>query len=368
MRVGIVGAGQLARMLALAGIPMGIEFNFLLKKQDDNRCVEGFGTCYRLDNDTDTETLKQFAANSDVITIESEQVNIEYLEKLQQFCNIYPPVNAVRELQNRVREKQVLQDLKINTAPHFVFHSHAELLEKHSLLEFPFVIKSASDGYDGKNQYRVKDKNQLLALADKLPEGHAFIAEAFIKFTREISFIAVRSRGGEIRFYTPIENVHCDGILHSSLAPAPNTSDVITKTGQEFFSKLLNHLDYVGVAAMECFEVHDDQGETLLVNEIAPRVHNSGHWTDAGCNISQFENHLRAVLDLALGSTEHHGFTYMINILGKGYEQLPPLTSDTALHWYNKTTRPGRKMGHINIYGQNTSELKRQKDELYNSL
>ena len=179
------------------------------------------------------------------------------------------------------------------------------------------------------------------------PEG--FIAEECIQFDRELSFIAARSFTGEVRFYAPAENTHHESVLVSSVAPAKDVSTELIESANNYLLQIMNELQYVGVMAMECFHLKRDSKDILLVNELAPRVHNSGHWTQAGCMTSQFENHLRAILGLNLGSTDVVSHTAMVNVLGHDSVDLGLLAEDSSLHWYNKECRNNRKMGHINI-------------------
>ncbi len=372
MKVAIVGGGQLARMLAQAGIPLGVQFSFLLSPSESSRCVDGLGDCVVFDPAVAFVDLYQALGQPDVVTIESENVNIDILEGLNPFCNICPNVETAKSLKNRFNEKSLLSNNNINTAKFFSFRSFAELEEKASTLNFPIVIKSCTGGYDGKFQFRLKTPEDLkgfeneMSPAEQFPDG--FIAEEFIHFSREISFIGARSSTGEVKFYPPAENEHQNAVLLKSVAPAKDVSPEIEQTGQRFLQTLMDTVDYVGVLAMECFEKNDGESSELIVNELAPRVHNSGHWSQAGEQASQFENHVRAILGLELGSTETNKIAGMLNILGQDCSQLSELDHDAELVWYDKEVRPGRKLGHINVLAESYDTIEKRLEELYKAV
>jgi 5-(carboxyamino)imidazole ribonucleotide synthase len=236
-----------------------------------------------------------------------------------------------------------------------------ELVAAIDQLGYPVILKSEEAGYDGKNQWRLKqpeDLSQFLAHYQENPLN--LVIEQWVSFQAEVSMIAARNLNGEKAFYTLTENRHKNGILLTSRVPAPQGSDALTTLAQRYLTKLLDALDYVGVLAMECFVVEDQ----LLVNELAPRVHNSGHWTQQGSSCSQFENHVRAILDMSLGASDLLGQAAMLNLLGiqANTEHLPP--TQTTLHWYGKTCKPGRKVGHINIQDNDANTV----DDILQSL
>lgn len=376
MRVAIVGAGQLARMMALSGIPMGIEFAFLLSETESDRCVSNLGLVLRYQGGESGQHLFEALGKPDVVTIDHEHVPLKVLEALSAHCAVHPSVTALRQLSNRICQKNLLMQLNIATSNYFPFFCYEDLRDNAALLRLPLVLKASVGGYDGKSQFRIRNENDFEAFRDLIPNqlinGHAaysqgFIAEEFVEFERELSFIAVRSVKGDIRFYAPAENRHEQAVLLSSIAPARNVSAVLQNEAHAMLVALMEALDYVGVLAMECFHVSNKNGERLLVNELAPRVHNSGHWTQAACYTSQFTNHLRAILGLNLGTTEAYTCAAMLNILGKEVDPIK-LNANTSLHWYNKELRPNRKMGHINIVGKDYQSVLIEFDNLLKIL
>jgi len=343
MHIAIVGCGQLSRMMALAGVRMGINFSFVAESNEDTRCVDGLGTVVRWQSGDSPEKLFRDLGKPDRITVEREQLSVELLEELEQFCAVFPSPQAVRICQHRYREKQLLEKLDIACTP-YTYSGTAEF--NLTGLPLPAVIKTCSGGYDGKNQWILKDQDDVAAsIAQGI--GQEFIAEQWIPFEREVSQVSVRSECGDIVHYPLTENRHEQGILRQSIAPAEGISESTIKAAQAMISRIMNDLDYVGVLAVECFMM---SGE-LIVNELAPRVHNSGHWTQSGAATCQFENHLRAVAGFTLGSTDTHGATGMLNLIGLGEPPLDKLQSHCSLHWYGKTQRAGRKAGHINFSG-----------------
>ena len=374
MKVGIVGCGQLSRMLALAGWPMGFRFSFLADPDEPVRCVEGLGLVVRQDEavpDTKRAARDVYAAmgSPDVITIERESVYVPLLRQLKAFCPVYPDPDIVWAIQNRHREKSLVAGLGISLSPWEVFREREPVQEAIARIGgFPVVIKSTEDGYDGYNQWVIDSSEQLEAfekerealLQESATKGiREWIVEKKIAFDREISVIGARTPDGNIVMYTSGENHHNKGILVYSVIPAPDLSEQLHNKARDYICRLLQETGYVGVLAVECFVA----GNELLVNELAPRVHNSGHWTIDGAATSQFENHLRAIASLPLGNTAHQGGVVgMYNLLGQKHsddsrapDQL--IAQGTYLHWYNKTSRPGRKLGHLNILAENEEEL-----------
>ncbi len=354
MRVGIVGCGQLARMLALVGIRLGVKFSFLADQgtKTDIRCVEGLGEVTYLDGDMDGETLYKKLLCPDVVTVEKEQVDLSLLTRLAEECDIAPPIKAIEACQHRHREKRLLDSLGIPNAAYEYAESKSEVRKSVARLKKPVVIKSVDQGYDGKNQWVLRDESQLEHFEADAPEG-AYIVEKWIIFDKEVSLVAVRDARHQVAYYSPTENVHEKGILLHSMAPAVGVQPSLLKLAETYISSILEELDYVGVLAMECFVTKDK----LYVNELAPRVHNSGHWTQGGARTCQFENHVRAITGLSLGSTLNHGYAGMINILGAKEPPVSSLSAKSTLHWYNKSSRPGRKLGHINFLDSSRQEL-----------
>ncbi len=355
MHIAIIGCGQLSRMLALAGIPLGFRFSFIADDPgQDTACVEQLGAVVHWRPGQAPQELVAALGGPDVVTAEKEQIDPDLLRALETCCTVHPNPGAFAALQDRGREKRLLADLGIPSTPHVLGRTAAAAAASLSL---PMVAKSCRGGYDGRNQQLLRTPEDIAAYDARA--GHAdYIIEQWIPFEREVSLISVRDRAGHIKHYPVTENVHESGILRHSIAPARNLPMAATRAAHDYAARVLQAIDYVGVMAMECFIV---QGE-LLVNEIAPRVHNSGHWTQAGCKTSQFENHLRAITGLPLGSTENHSIAGMVNLIGNRVPAEAALSTHSTLHWYNKTAKPGRKLGHVNFSGSSHDELLQRMD------
>ncbi|GLQ31036.1 5-(carboxyamino)imidazole ribonucleotide synthase [Litoribrevibacter albus] len=366
MKVGVLGGGQLGRMMAIAGYPLGIEFGLFDPAKD--ACG---GQVAKLHNSPFevTEELKKFVDEYDVFTYEFENVPLELAEYISQHKPLYPGKDALYYSQHRLREKQLFVDLGVPVTKFSKVDDRASLLNAGQEVGIPFILKTTTLGYDGKGQYRVTSEAELAELADKLfPEdGEAcehttyagvseYIAEAFVNFTRELSIISVRDQAGNCVFYSPAENEHRDGILHLSVAPAANLSDEKLANLQSYARKLLEKLDYVGVLSIEFFET--DEG--LVVNEFAPRVHNSGHWSMEGSITGQFENHIRAICGLPLGDTTNRSVSAMYNLVGHDVNRSVMTESDVHLHWYGKEIKDKRKVGHVNILAENYDSLNKK--------
>ncbi len=343
MRVAIVGCGQLARMLALSGIPLGIKFSFIADQGPEMNidCVAGLGLTVPWQAGDCVSELYQRLGQPDVVTVEKEQLDINLLKALSEYCEICPGVEAVEKTQNRLYERQLLDGLSIPVAE-YCYGASVEKAARQ--LAYPFVLKSLDNGYDGKNQWLIKASEDLAAF-NSIQQKPEVLAEKWLQFERELSLIAGRNKEGAMVFYPLAENLHCDGILHSTIAPAPDISDPLLAQAQGYLTTIMNALDYVGVMAMECFVTSNG----LIVNELAPRVHNSGHWTQAGSFTCQFENHLRAITGMELGSTQTYGAAGMVNLLGTSEPPIKAIGHCASLHWYNKEPRPGRKLGHVNF-------------------
>ncbi|NVJ59011.1 MAG: 5-(carboxyamino)imidazole ribonucleotide synthase [Gammaproteobacteria bacterium] len=344
MRLGIIGSGQLAQMMAHAGKPLGISFAFAAESKDGAIPVEGLGDIVMINGDETAEQLFNAMGQPDVVTVEKEDVNIPLLKDMQQFCRVAPNPDAVLVTQNREREKTYLRDLGIPTVGFAMAESIADIEKAVEELGFPVIVKSVEQGYDGKNQWRLKTQDDIAEFANHY-DGARVIVEQWVKFTGEVSMIAARSVSGNKAFYPLTENCHKNGILLTSKTPASDWAIELDSVAQDYLLKLMDKMDYVGVLAMECFVVDGK----LLVNELAPRVHNSGHWTQEGCEASQFENHLRAIFDMPLGNTKRKTPTAMLNLLGVKVTSDDVDIDSAVVHWYNKSVRPGRKVGHINI-------------------
>ena len=353
MHIAIIGCGQLARMLALAGIPMGLQFSFIADKGEstDTRCVDGLGTVVYWTPDASAESLFQQSGKPDIITVEKEQIDSHILQALNNSYAVYPNIDSIEMTKDRYKERCLLNRLEIPVAE----YSFGEGVEAAaSQLGYPLVLKSIAEGYDGKNQWVIKSPQQLQQLlASGALDESTILSEKWINFDRELSLIGVRGRDAQISFYPLIENVHRDGILCRSIAPAADLTPALVGKAQDYLARIMHSLDYVGVMAMECFATPDE----LIVNELAPRVHNSGHWTQLGSVTCQFENHLRAIAGLPLGSTRCHGVAGMLNLLGNARPPMDAIGDSSKLYWYNKESRPGRKQGHVNFLESSREQL-----------
>lgn len=348
-RIGMLGAGQLARMLTSAATPLGIE----IFCQDPTKEIsaKNFHPCLNADYDN-LNAIDQLLANCDRITFENENIPISTAEYIHQQQKLFPSPQALYYSQDRLFEKQFLQSHQIKTASFYPVDDLATFKKAAEALSFPLLLKTRRFGYDGKGQYLIKTLDEGIKIIEDLTNHHkqeiSLIAESIVSFHRELSIIAARSskNTSDIVFYPLVENHHHAGILRISRSPLQSISPNLQSQAEKIALTLLNSLDYSGVLSIEFFET--SQG--LLVNEIAPRVHNSGHWTIEGAHTSQFENHLRAISDLPLGNTQAKGFSIMINIIGT----FPDLSELLAIpfchvHDYQKSPRPFRKLGHITL-------------------
>jgi len=342
--IGILGAGQLGRMLALAGYPLGHRFRLLDPASDS---PAGLLADHLALDYADTSALEQFANGLDVVTYEFENVPVDAARHLEKFVPVYPPPVALEKAQDRFVEKSFFCELGIPT-PKF-----STDLSQDDDIGFPAVLKTRRMGYDGKGQSIVHSQAELAA-----EKATDCILEEFISFDRELSIIAVRNKSGETKFYPLIENHHRDGILRLSLVTG-NVSVELQKQAEEYATKIMSALNYVGVLTIEFFE-KDGQ---LLANEMAPRVHNSGHWTIEGAVTSQFENQVRAVTDAPLGSTSLLGVCAMVNLVGTLPEETSILKIEgTHLHLYDKAPRLKRKLGHITLVEKDFETLNKKLD------
>ncbi|NDV98431.1 5-(carboxyamino)imidazole ribonucleotide synthase [Salipiger sp. PrR002] len=341
--IGILGGGQLGRMLSVAASRLGYRTHiFEPGAQPPAGHVADAVTTAAYD---DKPALTRFAEAVDVITYEFENIPTEALDTLQALRPIRPGREALRVSQDRMTEKEFLRDLGLRTAPFAAVDTAEDLNNALELIGTPGILKTRRFGYDGKGQARIKSKDDA-ADAFEAMQGAPSVLEGFVEFSHEVSVIAARGVDGEVACFDPGENVHRDGILRTTTVPARLTpahrQDAILLAG-----RILNALDYVGVMGVELFVCPDG----LVVNEIAPRVHNSGHWTQNGCTVDQFEQHIRAVAGLPLGDGARHSDVQMENLIGADMDRVPELLreTDTALHLYGKAeAKPGRKMGHVN--------------------
>lgn len=342
MRIGILGGGQLGRMLALAGYPLGLSFRFL--DPSPEACAGQVGELV-VGGFLEEEALARFAEGLDLVTYEFENVPVEAVRFLAGRLPIYPPPQALAVAQDRLREKAFMQSLGVPTPPFHPVEGPLDLEEGLRRVGLPALLKTRRGGYDGKGQALVRTEEEARETLKALG-GQGLLLEGYVAFDREVALLSVRGQGGEVVFYPLVENRHQGGILRLSLAPAPGVSEALQRKAEDYARRALMALDYTGVLALEFFQV----GEELLFNEMAPRVHNSGHWTIEGAETSQFENHLRALLGLPLGSTAPRGRSAMVNLIGVKPNVAQVLAlSGAHLHWYGKEVRPGRKVGHITL-------------------
>jgi len=341
--IGILGGGQLGRMLAVAAARLGYRTHIYEPGPD----APAADVARRVTTASygDEAALAAFAAAVDLITFEFENVPAAALDLLEARRPIRPGRNALATSQDRIAEKDFLTGLGLTTAPYAPVTTAADLAAALARIGTPAILKTARMGYDGKGQARILSPADAPAALAAM-QGAPAVLEGFVTFSHEVSVIAARSTLGEVSAYDPGENVHRDGILHTTtlparLSPGQRTDAVLIA------ARILNALDYVGVMGVELFVTPGG----LLVNEIAPRVHNSGHWTQNGCAVDQFEQHIRAITGWPLGDGTRHADVEMTNLIGDDIARLPDLArqKDTALHLYGKAeARPGRKMGHVN--------------------
>jgi 5-(carboxyamino)imidazole ribonucleotide synthase len=340
MTIGIVGAGQLGRMMALAGYPLGFDFLFI----DKDAGTPGGQVAPLLAGElADRELLGQLSRRCSVVTFDWENIPVASLEDLPGAARISPPLRALAAAQDRLTEKRTFELLGIPTTRYAAVDSRESLELAVKSIGLPGVLKTRRLGYDGKGQFVLRKPADLDEAWQALGAA-PLLYENLVPFDAEVSVIAVRGLGGEVVFYPLNLNVHRQGILR--LTRAPYGSPALTRQAQRAARKLLDHFKYVGVLTIEFFV----RRGKLVANEMAPRVHNSGHWTIEGAETSQFENHVRAIAGLPLGSPRARGHSAMINLVG----QMPTrelLLREAGLHWhdYGKSARPGRKLGHLTI-------------------
>jgi 5-(carboxyamino)imidazole ribonucleotide synthase len=359
--IGVLGAGQLARMLALAGIPLGFKFLYVDPSHSSPASLLGEQIVAPFE---DATALQKLADSSDLITYEFENIPVSVVRKLAHTRSVYPPPIALESSQDRLLEKQFFNQYGIDTAPFYPVDDQPSLEQAIAVLKLPLILKTRRFGYDGKGQFLVKSLEDAITAFNQLGQK-GIIAEGFVKFDRELSCIAVRGIDGATFFYPLVENFHHEGILRLSLAPAQVHAADLNLQASAQVGRILQALDYVGILAVEFFE---KEGK-LIANEMAPRVHNSGHWTIEGAETSQFENHIRAVAGLPLGDPKPRGFSAMINIIGSMPDAAKVLQIPGAhLHDYGKEPRAGRKLGHLTIRADSLEELNRTLQKNLNLL
>lgn len=358
-RIGVIGAGQLGQMLGFAGRSLDLRFTFLDPAPNPPAAAAGRIICRPFD---DQQGLADLAAESDLVTYEFENVPVAAVKSIADQLPVYPPAEALAHAQDRLAEKRLFSDLGIPIPGWHAVDAKQDVDTALQSLGAPLVLKTRRLGYDGKGQFLVRGKSDIEP-AWKRIGGKPLIAERWVQFDCEVSAIGVRNVSGQTAYYPLTENRHRNGILRESRAPWG--SDELTATANDYVQRLLNRLQYVGVLALEMFVVDG----RLLANEFAPRVHNSGHWTIDGANTSQFENHLRAMLDLPPGDTAPAGHAGMLNLIGS----LPGQSADewseqVVWHDYGKEPRPGRKLGHINVIAASADQREIVMDALLRTL
>lgn len=351
MTVGIVGAGQLGRMLALAGYPLGLDFLFLDRSPDTPGAKVAPSLCGEF---TDRRLLRELARRSEVITFDWENVSVESLAALGRRTRIAPPLPALAASQDRLSEKRLFDRLGIPTTRYAAVDSRAALLRAIGRIGLPGVLKTRRMGYDGKGQAVLRHLDDVDAALAAMG-GQPALYEEFVPFDFEVSIIGARSTRGEVAVYPLNGNVHREGILRVTRAPFGSTA--LQRRAAAHLRRVLEHFDYAGILNIEFFV----RRGRLVANETAPRVHNSGHWTIEGAETSQFENHLRAILGLPLGGTAARGHCAMVNLIGTmpDHEALLALPG-VRLHDYAKAPRPGRKLGHCTLVAPDPATRERR--------
>jgi len=362
--LGILGGGQLARMLALAAAPLGV--NTLVVDSAADACAGQVAPLVRADW-TDYAALEEFARQVDVVTFDFENVPAETAQWLAERVAVFPNPRALAVAQDRLAEKTLFRECGLATPGFMAVDTRADLDHALAAVGAPAILKTRRLGYDGKGQFRLKslaDADAAWTALGAQAAKHGLILEAFVPFQRELSVLAVRGRDGDFRTWPLTRNWHVDGVLSLSLAPAQDIA-ALQPRATALARTLAERLDYVGVFALELF-VKDGE---LLGNEMAPRVHNSGHWTIEGAHTSQFENHVRAVLGLPLGDTNARGLSAMFNWIGELPDAAPVLrTVDAHWHDYGKQARPGRKVGHATVCAPDAAMLATRLEALGKAL
>lgn len=350
MKVLVYGSGQLAQMMYLAAAPLGV----IVSAVD----VSTETVVDPVSKEPTGVSLSQAIRDANAITIEFEHVPEHLLLEADKSGKLYPNVASILAGADRVREKALLSRNKIPNCDYLIISHVDQLDDVVAALGEKVIFKASRDGYDGYGQWRISSAVELPALRQEFSlldlEKVPLIAEKMMQFEREISLLGARSKDGRVACFSLAENLHHKGQLHVSVAPITELSNTLQKKANDIFVTIATSMDYVGVLAVELFQC----GDELYVNEIAPRVHNSGHWTQQGCSTSQFEQHIRAVLGLPLGSTEVIGVSAMVNIIGcttfnRDLIGIP----NVHLHWYGKEVRVKRKMGHINVIADSHADL-----------
>jgi 5-(carboxyamino)imidazole ribonucleotide synthase len=343
--IGILGGGQLGRMLAVAAARLGLKTRIYSDEAD----APAFDVAHArtVGSYADEHALARFAASCAVVTCEFENVPAQTLQAAARAVPVFPGAKSFAVAQDRLIEKDFITGLGVSVAPYVRVDSLEDLRAALPRVRVPALLKTRRFGYDGKGQVLIRGEEEISAALEAI--GHApALVEGIVPFEREVSLIVVRGQDGALQFYDPVENVHQDGILAISRAPA-RIAQALAIEARTIAGKLAEALGHVGVLCVEMFERTGEKPE-LIVNEFAPRVHNSGHWTLDACLVSQFESHIRAICGWPLGETSRHSDAVMTNLIGSDVDKWRELAGepDTALHLYGKAeARPGRKMGHV---------------------
>jgi len=361
MKIGVLGAGQLGRMMAISGYPLNHQFRFSGNSNDESSAL--LGHMFALEDNADN--IESLVAFADVITYESENTDVEIVREINKNVPVYPGEKSLFITQHRGREKALFNQLNIPCASYQMVNSLTDLKRAIAKIGLPAILKTATEGYDGKGQFLMRSEDQIKEAFESM-NGVESILEGFVNFKRELSLIAVRDTDNDHKYYPLVENTHNDGILRLTIAPAQNIDVDVQKTAEHYMQTLLDEMDHVGVLTIELFETENG----LMVNEMAPRVHNSGHWSIEGANTSQFENHIRAITGMPLGDTSlTQNFSAMVNIIGKiGPIQILLTMSNANLHLYDKGERVNRKLGHINITADSLEDLEKSIEQLKDFL
>jgi len=348
--VAVLGGGQLGRMLGIAGLPLGLRFRFLDPAADAPAASLGPLVVGELG---DRQALITVAEDAVAVTYEWEGVPADGARFLEaRGHRVLPPTSALDVAQDRLAEKTLFRRLGIGTPEFAAVDDRGGLDRAVHTIGFPAVLKTRRGGYDGKGQRVLRHTDELGPAWDDLG-GVPLLLEQLVPFDREVSVLAVRGRDGETAHWPLVENEHRAGILRVSRAPAPGTDTALERLAADYAGRVLDELEYVGVLAIELFQMGGD----LLANELAPRVHNSGHWTIEGAVTSQFENHLRAVMGWPLGATGARGASGMVNCIGALPDPATVLALPGAhLHDYGKAPRAGRKLGHVTVVASSAAE------------
>lgn len=344
--IGIIGGGQLGRMLAMAAARLG--YQTIILEPDSNAPAAQVANTQIVAAYDDPTALQELADLCDVVTYEFENVPVKAVQWLESRVPVRPGSKALEVAQDRLLEKAMARELGAETALFAAISRRSDLDEAMNLTGLPAVLKTTRLGYDGKGQAKIlRPEDAHTAFEAML--GQTAILESFVHFECEVSVVAARGISGEVRAFDVAENEHRNHILHTSTVPSSLGPEAQSEA-LGIATAIAGHLDYVGVFAVEFFAVREGDRHHLLVNEIAPRVHNSGHWTEAACAISQFEQHIRAITGLPLGDTRRHSDCVMENLIGDDIDNVVELAgeSNAVVHLYGKSeARPGRKMGHV---------------------